>query len=100
MKSLSDASKKDAAKVTRSRLAEVFASAEETLKDYDPFVDEKTGTVVVDGSTFSCVEGKLRIMGFCPNCAMEVPSTPIRRLADVFDQRENFRPAKHSCAHD
>lgn len=56
------------------------------------------GRVNWEDITFAMDNGKLVIVGFCPLCGMEAYSRPVKRLADIADIHENFRPIKHNCA--
>lgn len=67
------------------------------LSECEVEIDEKNGVVKVDTIPFTIAEGKLRMLGYCPKCAMEHPSTPIRTAADIADNYSRFKPMRHIC---
>ena len=69
----------------------------EKLADCSVNKDTTGGTMTVDDIPFGWADGRLRVMGFCPKCAQEVPSLPIRSLADIADYVKDFRPMRHQC---
>lgn len=75
------------------------AVSDDGLEKYKSLIVEnkEAGTITVGEMTFICTENKLRLMGFCQSCYQEVPSVPIRRLADIADLNAKFRPDKHDC---
>jgi hypothetical protein len=82
----------DLVDATESRLKMVFDGVYVA-----PTKNIDTGTVTLGEDTFAYSAGHLRLMGFCAVCGQEVMSKPIRRLADIADQKRNFRPEKHEC---
>lgn len=97
MKDLNRAMNEDLAMATLGCLTNLFQQAGIQLLDYKPTVDTAHGTVVVNGDTFTYSSGTVRLLAYCPACNNEVPSRPIRRLADVSDQKRNFKPDRHEC---
>jgi hypothetical protein len=60
-------------------------------------VNEADGVAEVEDRRFSYAGGQLVLLGFCPKCSQEVPSTAIRNLADLGAQMRAFRPGRHDC---
>jgi len=92
--SLLDITANDRINWIKSELKRLFGDA---LKDEDMVSDIGSGTVTVEDVEFCMAEGQLRIMGVCPKCTQDVPSYPVKRPADIADERANFRPMKHHC---
>ena len=93
---LLDQSKIDVVKATEEALRRLLTK--EKLATYSLERDPKEGTVTVDGMMFTFSGGHLCLYGYCHNCGQQVPSRPIRRLADIVDLYQNFKPGKHTCA--
>ena len=55
-----------------------------------------TGTVSVGNYSFVVIDNKLRVMGICPVCTLEVASRPLRDLAELADLL-HFKPMAHGC---
>lgn len=97
MKSLREIAKSEQATLTMSELERLFSAVGECVKAYGPERDDASGTVTVDGTTFTFVDGSLRVVGYCQKCRMEVRSRPVKRFADIASLLDNFRPAPHDC---
>jgi hypothetical protein len=91
---LTDATMKDLANVTADRIKAILA---DTVAFASFTKNFSNGTVTLEGDTYTCSANQLRLMGFCAVCGQEVMSKPIRRLADIADQKRAFRPEKHEC---
>lgn len=92
--SLSKASKAAQAKEAKKAVTLLFK--DEVTPDYTE-MDEVNGTYSVDGVNFSYSGGKLVMLVFCDKCKAEVPSKPIRKLADIQDNLDNPQPGRHTC---
>jgi hypothetical protein len=97
MKSLQELGMADMASATVSALGDLLRSAKVDLRSLPYMRDDAAGTVTLEEDTYTHSAGHLRLMGFCAVCGQEVPSKPIRRLADVADLKRAFRPEKHEC---
>jgi hypothetical protein len=91
--SLLDRAKEDIIKQIRSEISRMFG---EELADLQN-IDLENGTADSGELTFTYAAGYLRLYGPCPMCPKNVPSAPIRRPSDLFDQMHNFKPMKHDC---
>jgi hypothetical protein len=86
----------------RNALEDTVRAAHEELikllgKDMgDLSYDLDRGVVTVDGVNFTYQNG-LCMTGFCLQCNQEVPSKPIKRLADINSLVKDFRPGRHLC---
>ncbi len=93
---LLEASKQDVIRQTRCQLTLLFQSASYTPSS-EPADDPEHGWVIVEGWTFTYAGRHLRLVQPCSRCPKDVPGQPIRCMADIFDQSENFRPMTHDC---
>jgi hypothetical protein len=94
---LSENSKKQQAVFVKHRLVEMMDAAKIPHGEEDFVVDAANGRVQTEGYTFAYSGGHLVMVGTCPKCTMETVSKPIRRISDIEDLQENFKPAHHDC---
>jgi len=94
---LSNLAKKAQAEQTFLELVALFAKDKKVVTKDDVHMFPERGVVDFEMLLFTYIDGKLRMLGYCPECAAEVPSKPIRKLADIASNLDRFVPDKHEC---
>ena len=92
-----EASKQDTIRQARYQLTLLFQAAGYPSNPDTWVDDEEHGYVIVEGQTFTYASKYLRLVQPCPRCPKDVPGQPVRCMADISDQLENFRPIPHDC---
>jgi hypothetical protein len=59
-------------------------------------INQTTGSATFEGREFTFDRG-LRLIGYCQQCRMEVPSRVIRSISYIAPLLRTFRPDAHDC---